>query len=140
MLGVTAGGRKLPPFLILKRKNRPKKEVFPNDVLVRVQKKGWMTEELMLDWLKNVWGRQPGALLQLESMLCLDAFRGHLTDPVKQKTKDMKSQMVIIPAGMTSVLQPMDVGVNKPFKDRLRKIYLDWLSSPDRELTPTGKI
>jgi hypothetical protein len=37
-LAVTAGGRKLPPLLI-----------FPKDVVVRAQGKGWKTEELMLD-------------------------------------------------------------------------------------------
>ncbi|KAJ1522480.1 hypothetical protein ONE63_001670 [Megalurothrips usitatus] len=52
----------------------------------------------------------------------------------------MKSELVVIPAGMTSVLQPMDVCINKPFKDRLKKIYAGWLSDPARELTPSGKI
>ena len=47
MLAATADGRKLPPLLILKRKTLPKSEVFPKDVIVRAQEKGWMTEELM---------------------------------------------------------------------------------------------
>jgi len=31
----------------------PQKEVFPNDVIVRVQAKGWVTEDLMVDWLNS---------------------------------------------------------------------------------------
>ena len=76
----------------------------------------WMMHELMLDWLENVWGQRPGALLNLPSMLCLDAFWGHLNDEIKNKIHRLKSELVAIPTGMMSVLQPLDVSVNKPFK------------------------
>jgi hypothetical protein len=137
MLAATADGRKLPPFLILKRKTLPKSEAFPKDVIVRAQEKGWMTEELTLEWLKIVWGRRPRASLNQPSMLVLDAFKGHLTDSVKNQFREMKTDLVVIPGGVTSVLQPMDVSLNKPFKDRLRQQYLTWIADPVRELTKT---
>jgi hypothetical protein len=140
MLAANADGRKLPPLLILKRKTLPKSEAFPKDVTVRAQEKGWMTEELMLEWLKVVWSRRPGAFLNQLSMLVLDTFKGHLTDSVKDQLRKMKTELVVIPGGMTSVLQPMDVSINKPFKDRLRQQYLTWSADPIRELTETGKI
>ena len=60
MLGITADGHKLPPFLIFKRKTPPKTpknaKLFPTDVLIQHQENGWMMQELMLDWLENVWG------------------------------------------------------------------------------------
>ena len=120
MLAATADGRKIPPLLILKRKTLPKSEAFPKDVIVRAQEKGWMTEGLMLEWLKIVWGRRPRAYLNQPSMLVLDAFKGHLTDSVENQLCKMNTELVIIPGGITSVLQPMDVSINKPFKDRLR--------------------
>jgi len=124
MLVATADGRKLPPLLVLKRKTLPKSEAFLKDIIVRAQEKGWMTEELMLEWLNIVWGRSPRAFLNQPSMLVLDAFKGHLTDSVKNQLHKMKTELVVIPGGMTSVLQPMDVSINKPFKDRLRQQYL----------------
>ena len=82
----------------------------------------------MLEWLENFGGRRPGALLNLPLMLCLDAFRGHLTDEIKNKIHRLKSELVVIPTGMTSVLQLMDVSVNKPFKARLSEQYDCWIS------------
>jgi len=53
-------------------------------------------------------------------MLVLDAFKGHLTDSVKNQLRKMNTELLVIPSGMTSVLQTMDVSINKPFKDRLK--------------------
>ena len=112
MLCITADGHKLPPFVIFKRKTIPKKEKFSNDDIVRVQEKGWMTTDLMIDWINLVWSRWPDFSRQSSSMLVLDAFKGHLTNPVKTLLKAVKSDLVVIPGGMTSQLQPLDVSVN----------------------------
>lgn len=140
MLAVLADGRKLPPYVVFKRKTFPKNVKFPRGIFVRVQEKGWMPESLVLDWLKNVWANRPGALLNLRALLSLDAYRGHLTDPVKLAIKNTNSDLVTIPGGMTSQLQVLDVSINKPFKDHLRKEYNDWMLEGDHELTPSGNI
>lgn len=139
MLSVLADGTKLRPFVILRRKNLPK-EKLPSGVVVVCQEKGWMTDQLMLEWLEKIWNRRPGAMLRQRGMLTLDSFRGHLTEAVKNKIKDLNTDLVVIPGGMTSQLQVLDVAVNKPFKDCLRQQYMDWLLSGDHTLTPTGKI
>ena len=74
----------------------------------------------MLEWLKIVWDRRPRAFLNQPSILVLDALKGHLTDSVKNQLRKMNTELVM-PGGKTSVLQPMDVSINKPFKDRLRQ-------------------
>ena len=140
MLACTADGKKLPPYIILKRKTMPKNVVFPKGVIIRVQEKGWMNNELMLDWLKCVWFRRPGAMLNMKSMLVLDAFRGHLTEDVKSSLKRNKVDLVVIPGGMTSQLQPLDVSINKPFKANIRRQYNEWMSGNKHALTPQGRI
>ncbi|KAJ8412737.1 hypothetical protein AAFF_G00116880 [Aldrovandia affinis] len=100
MLACLADGTKLPPYLILKRKTVPK-EAMPAGIIVRAQAKGWMETELVVDWLKVVWGRRRGGLRKRRNMLILDAFRGHLTEPVKKQVKAMNGDLVIIPGGMT---------------------------------------
>jgi len=72
-------------------------------------------------------------------MLVLDEFKGNVTDSVKDKLRKMKTELVI-PGGMTSVLQPMDVSINKSFKDRLKQRYLTSIANPASQLTQTGKI
>jgi hypothetical protein len=41
---------------------------------------------------------------------------------------------------MTSQLQVLDVVVKKPFKDRLRRLYGEWLLSGNCPLIPAGNI
>jgi hypothetical protein len=84
-----------------------------------------MTVDLMEDWVKNVWERRPGALRNPPSMLVLNAFRGHLSEELKVKLQRKNCDLVVIPCGM-SQLQPLDVSVNKPIKDYLRKEYKAW--------------
>ena len=111
MLAIAADGHKLIPYAIFKRKTLPK-EKLPSGIVVRVQQNSWMTKDLFIDWLKTVWFWQPGALLRPHSMLVLDSFRGHLTDSIKEKSRREKCNMVVIPGGMTGMLQPLDVSIN----------------------------
>ena len=96
-LAATADGRKLPPLLILKRKTLPKSEAFPKDVIVTAQEKGRMTGKQMLEWLEIVWGRRPRAFLNQPSIHVLYAFKGHLTDSVKNQLRKMKTEFVCHP-------------------------------------------
>jgi hypothetical protein len=140
MLSALAEGRKLTPFVILRRKNLPK-EKLPAGIIFKCNEKEWMTEELMVEWLKEVWHRRPGALPKKRGMLVLDAFKGHLIEKVKTVACNLLNMdLVIIPGGMTSQLQILDVVVNKPFRDRLRCLYGEWLLSGNCPLTPAGNI
>ena len=73
------------------------------------------------DWLRNAWEIRLRELSKIPSMLCLDAFRGHLSDAVREKIHSLASDIVVIPVGITSVLQPLDVSINKPFKGYIQE-------------------
>lgn len=64
-------------------------------------------------------------------MLVLDAFRCHLADSVKKLLREPRTELIVIPGGMTSQLQPLDVCINKPFKDCIRSCYQEWMRSGD---------
>ncbi|EEC19228.1 POGO family transposase, putative [Ixodes scapularis] len=69
-------------------------------------------------------------------MLVLDSFRGHIIDRVKKTVANAGCDLVIIPGGMTSILQPLDVVLNKPFKDRVGVLYR--LAEPGRQPEDTN--
>jgi hypothetical protein len=55
-------------FVILKGKNLPK-EKNPTRIIFKDNEEGWMTEELMAKWQREVWHRRPGALSEKRGML-----------------------------------------------------------------------
>jgi hypothetical protein len=70
----------------------------------------------------------------------LNSFKGHLTQQVEEEMSKANTNLVVIPGGMTSQLQVLDVVVNKPFKDHLRQLYNDWILEGNHALTPCGKL
>jgi hypothetical protein len=74
------------------------------------------------------------------SLLVLDSFRGHITDPVKQKFIDNKTDIAVIPGGCTSKLQPFDVSLNRPFKVKVRHLWANWMVENAHELTKGGRL
>ncbi|KAH8019616.1 hypothetical protein HPB51_020315 [Rhipicephalus microplus] len=70
-------------------------------------------------------------------MLVLNTFCGHLTGTVKRALGDGKTDLAVIPGRMTSTLQPINLVLNKPFKDRVLLEYQKWTSG-DNPKIPTG--
>jgi hypothetical protein len=73
-------------------------------------------------------------------MMVFDSFRGHLEESVKKKFRDSGFDLAVIPGGLTSICQPLDVAINKPFKDNLRKEWHLWMASDGAGLTAGGNL
>ena len=125
MPACTAYSGKLPPYVMLKRKTLPK-DKFPAGVIVHAQQKGWIDEGLIQDWVCMVLSsRLDGGLSRRWSMLVLDVFRCHKMEDTKVLLRRTNTDLVIILGGMTSLLQLLNVSINKPFKDGLRRCWSD---------------
>ena len=60
---------------------------------------------------------------------------------MKDILKQIKTSQAMILGGLTSALQPLDVVLNKPFKDRLRQKWLAGMSlEDDKPVTIGGNI
>ena len=49
----------------------------------------------------------------------MDSFSAHKTDIVKQRFCEKKTDLAVIPGGLTSRLQPLDVSLNRSFKAKV---------------------
>jgi hypothetical protein len=137
VLSVLANGEKLLPMVIFKGKRLPKD--LPRNIIVEMSEKGWMNEKLMQVWLNKVWYYRTGGLLRKKNLLVLDSFEGHKTESVKNTYKELNCIPAIIPGGLTSIVQPLDVCLNKPFKDNLRKKWNTWIMN-EVSLTKNGNL
>ena len=95
-----------------------------------------MDAELMIKYIDYFNNNRSEA----STMLVYDSFRGHLEKSVKKKFHDSNVDLAVIPGGLTSVCQPLDVGINKPFKDNLRKEWHLWMADGGAGETVAGNL
>ncbi len=141
-LACMADGSKLPPCVFYKWKNPPQWATFTSAAVVRFQSRGWMDDMLCLDWVKTVWGRRPGGTVKKDwSLLVLDAFRCHRNKSMLEKPKrDHKTEVAITLGGMTSLLQPLDVSINKLIEVLLWANWGEWIHLGEKPLTKGGRM
>ncbi len=129
-VAVALDGTKLPLFVIFKGQPngsiaRSLPSILPDGIYGCVQEKGWCDERAMNIWYTNIW-KQHIAGHNGESGLILDDYQVHKTDSLLQRMTSDLTTRYLIPGGYTAVLQPCDVGVNKPLKQRLKQCTADW--------------
>ncbi|CAG8511113.1 8923_t:CDS:2 [Acaulospora morrowiae] len=128
VLTCAADGSKYPPICIFKGRQLPRGEVVPPGVFVCFQEDDWMTGELMnyyVNYLIQIRTIQNQS--NMSALMVYDPFRGHLDDSIQRKFYDNNIRLVMIPPGLKSVCQPLDVVLNKPFIDNLRKEWYQWM-------------
>jgi hypothetical protein len=91
-----ADGRKLT--ICCSEWKESSKTKLPGGIIGKCNEKGWAMEELMVEWLREVWHVRLGALIKKRVMLVSDAFKGNLTEKVKIVTSNLLNMdLVIIP-------------------------------------------
>ena len=139
---VSAAGDKLKPMIIFHGKpdGRIVNRDFPlfdhqDNMLLACQEQAWQDGNNMLLWVENVLRPHLQERAQgVPVILFLDGFSAHRAQATVDALTNLGVQVVYIPGGCTGLVQPIDVGVCKPFKDRLRGLWWDWLVSQDPDL------
>ena len=125
-------------MVIFKRKTLPKINN-KHGVVVSAQQKGWMDADQMKIWIEKVWRLRLGGLGRRRGLLVYDVFEAHVTESMKAAIARENTNLAVIPGGLTSLLQPLDVSLKKPFKDNARRRWMQWMADEIHEFTAGGR-
>ena len=121
-LTVTMSGKALIPLIVFKGK--PNGQIvmrefpaYPEGHEYACQENAWMDERVMLLWVEKVLKPYVEAAPdRIIPILFLDSYRCHMMSSVVDSIQPLGVEVEHIPGGCTCLCQPVDVGVNKPFK------------------------
>ena len=108
---------------------------FPSSWHISHSPRHWSTEETMIQYINEIIipyvKSQRDALHDptLSAVVIVDNFRGKVTAPVTRLLEEHNIHECLLPPNMTDLLQPLDIAVNKPAKDYLKRRFEDWYSS-----------
>lgn len=91
-----------------------------------VQSSSWNDERGMQVYADEIFGPWIGNR-PVTSLMLLDDFAAHKCTPVRDAFARYGAEVDIIPPSYTGRLQAVDVGINKPFKDRIRTLWDAWM-------------
>jgi hypothetical protein len=139
-----ANGGMLPPLLIFKgaANGRIAREfgTYPEGGHYACQKKAWMDEDMMSKWIDDVlvpWRNEKGP--DVIPLLVLDAYRVHMMGNIVNRIQSLGIEVVHIPPGCTYLCQPVDVGINKTLKSRMREKWEDWMVTGEGMVNGSAK-
>ena len=132
---IMALGKMLDPLMVFKGKPNGRivtREfpVFPDGCLYTCQDNTWMDEKVMLQWVEKILkpyvNDAPDGVIPI---LFLDLYRCHIMGLVVTAIQNLGVEVEHIPGGCTYLCQPVDVGVNKPFKKLIHDKWEQWMIS-----------
>jgi DDE superfamily endonuclease/Tc5 transposase DNA-binding domain/CENP-B N-terminal DNA-binding domain len=115
---------KINPLLIFKGKTKRCLYNIPlsNSYELGYQQNSWCYEKQFINFLSFLPKDK-------KILLLYDNFKGHKTKAVNDYIKKELPlvKVLLLPPNTTSILQPLDVGINKPFKAYIKKKYMEWI-------------
>ena len=100
----------------------------PEGMIYACQDNAWMDERVMLMWVEMVLKPYVDTAPQnVVPLLFLDSYCCHMMNLVVNVIQDLGVEVEHIPGGCTSLCQPVDIGINKPFKGFLHKAWEKWM-------------
>jgi hypothetical protein len=130
---ITADGTLLPSMVVFKGAvngwiAQTEFAAYPTTNYYRCQANAWMDEAVMLAWVDEILAPYVAmAPDQVVPLLILDSYCCHMMGSVVQQIQELGVEVKHIPGRCTSLCQPVDVGLNKPFKDCIQRAWHNWM-------------
>ena len=102
-------------------------------IIVQYNKTAYNNEDLTTGFITKQLIPLTGVTTENSLLLALDCAAFHKTASILEKLKANNVVTVMIPPGCTSILQPLDTHVNKPFKDYLREFTEAYVEAKESE-------
>lgn len=123
ILAVTCNGAKLKPMIIFKgTENGTISRSFTigngydENLVYATQSNAWCDQRIMQMWIQQVLKPYVESKNKM-CILIMDVFSAHTTEAVLLELGNIGVNVLLVPPHHTWILQPLDVGINKPFKD-----------------------
>ncbi|KAF0724855.1 hypothetical protein Ae201684_016604 [Aphanomyces euteiches] len=126
VLAAKRNGDKLPILFVVMGKpggfiDASELRTYPFGHFYAVQKNAWIDGDGWKFYLDTILRPE----IVRPSLILMDNFEAHeMLRNIQYIEEELSSTVCTLPPSMTSVLQPLDVGVMGPFKAKLRKLYL----------------
>ena len=134
-LAISSAGDKLKPMIIFKGTatgNIARNELatYPtaSRILYKCQKNAWMDADMVSIWIDQIlhpYIQENGNSGKV--LLFLDSYSAHLCPQTTNKLRIIGVKFHPLPPSTTPFTQPVNIGINKPFKDRLRQQWWEWI-------------
>jgi len=89
-----------------------------------------MDESRMKTWFDKCWKKRPkrNRINKKRALFVMDSFEGYKTNIIKNIVSNANTDLAIISDSLTSVIQPLDICLNKLFKNKLYEKWNAWMS------------
>ena len=131
--------REFLPFQVIYQGKTPAclpKVAFPCDWDITYTPNRWSNEQSMLTYIEKIivpYVKQKREQLNLDgdhpALAIFDVFKGQCTEEVLKMLEDNNIERVLVPTNCTDRLQPLDLSINKPVKEFLRRKFQEWYAS-----------
>ena len=106
---------------------------FPPEWDITHSQKHWSNETTMIQYIENIIVPYINSVRQAvgndtPAMISMDNFKGQVTSAGNSRLEANSIHVCLLPPNTTDRLQPLDISVNKPAKDFLKRKFEEWYS------------
>jgi len=143
VLGGSMIGEKLPAMVILKGTGKKSLGIIiPKHLVIHHRKEGsWMDEKGMENYIEKILKPWASKIpVEKRALLLIDNSSTHINKKLEQKLKDLRIDVKTFPPCTTGYVQPMDIGVNAIFKNKISEYWDEYqFNQEETELTKKAK-